>query len=100
VLDHQPTHRANTDQTPLLTSTVLAVLLRVAGAVENGIAAHGLGYPERQVSVRIGDVVVYLRDPKVAPGYTSAGMARSGRRCCCVSGSPRPGCDPARAPIR
>jgi hypothetical protein len=51
---------------PLLTSTVMAVVLRVAGLVETGIVAHGLGHPERQASVRIGDVVIYLRDPAVA----------------------------------
>ncbi|MDQ2710155.1 MAG: hypothetical protein M3Z25_22160 [Actinomycetota bacterium] len=51
---------------PLLTSTVLAVVLRVAGPVETGIVAHGMGHPERQVSVRIGDAVVHLRDPKTA----------------------------------
>jgi hypothetical protein len=51
---------------PLMTSTVLAVVLRVAGPVQTGIAAHGLGHPERQVSVRIGDAVIHLRDPEVA----------------------------------
>jgi hypothetical protein len=55
------------DQTrPLLTSTVLAVFLRVAGQVETGIVSHELGHPERQVSVRIGDAVIHLRDPKTA----------------------------------
>ncbi len=67
MLDHQTDTSTITDQTrPLMTSTVLAVMLRVAGPVETGTVAHGLGYPERQVSVRIGDVVIYLRDPKVA----------------------------------
>jgi hypothetical protein len=51
---------------PLLTSTVLAVVLRVAGPVQTAVIAHGLGHPERQVSVRIGDAVIHLRDPKVA----------------------------------
>ena len=51
---------------PLLTSTALAVVLRVAGPVETGVTGHGLGHPERQVSVRIGDAVVHLRDPKTA----------------------------------
>jgi len=51
---------------PLLSSTVVAVVLRVAGAVQTGVVAVGLGRPERQVSVRIGDAVIHLRDPKVA----------------------------------
>lgn len=51
---------------PLLTSTVLAVVLRVAGPVETGVVGHGLGHPERQASVRIGDAVIHLRDPKTA----------------------------------
>jgi len=50
----------------MLTSTVIAVLLRVAGPVEIGISAHALGTRERQVSLRIGDVLVYLADPEVA----------------------------------
>jgi hypothetical protein len=49
-----------------LTSTVLAVVLRVAGPVETGITACGIGHPERQISVRVGDAVVFLRDPRVA----------------------------------
>lgn len=51
---------------PLLSSTVLAVVLRVAGPVQTGVIAHGLGHPERQVSVRVGDAVILFRDPKVA----------------------------------
>jgi hypothetical protein len=72
--DCQTTDRATTAATfttaeqdrPLLTSTVLAVVLRVAGEVQTGVIAHGSGQPERQVSVRIGDAVIHLRDPKVA----------------------------------
>lgn len=72
--DHQTTDRATAAATfataeqdrPLLTSTVLAVVLRVAGQVQTGVIAHGSGHPERQVSVRIGDAVIHLRDPKVA----------------------------------
>jgi hypothetical protein len=72
---HQhPTHCATTDNAataaeqtrPLVTSTVMAVVLRVAGPVETGVIAHGLGHPERQASVRIGDAVIHLRVPNVA----------------------------------
>ncbi|MGD9991442.1 hypothetical protein [Pseudonocardia sp.] len=57
---------STTKQAPLITSTVLAVVLRVAGPVTVGVLPHGLGHPERQVSVRIGDVVVHLTDKRVA----------------------------------
>ncbi|MGQ0479996.1 MAG: hypothetical protein ACT4O0_03050 [Pseudonocardia sp.] len=49
-----------------MTSNVLAVILRVAGPVVTGTHPHALGTPERQVSVRIGDALVYLTDPEVA----------------------------------
>jgi len=66
-----PTAKARAFETadqarPLLSSTVLAVVLRVAGPVETGVTGHALGHPERQVSVRIGDAVIHLRDPKTA----------------------------------
>ena len=51
---------------PVLTSTVLAVLMRVAGPVPIAVHPHALGYPEQQVSARIGDAVVYLTEPGVA----------------------------------
>lgn len=54
------------DDWPVLTSTVVAVVLRVAGPVHTGVIAHGLGHPERQASVRIGDAVIHLRDARVA----------------------------------
>ena len=51
---------------PMTTSTVLAVVMRVAGPVTTGVLPYGLGTPERQVSVRIGDAVVHLTQAKVA----------------------------------
>jgi hypothetical protein len=62
------TFNADTQHTgpAVLTSTVLAVVMRVAGPVVTGVLPHGLGTPERQVSVRIGDVIVHLTDPRVA----------------------------------
>jgi len=51
---------------PVITSTVLAVVMRVAGPVTTGVLPYGLGTPERQVSVRIGNVVVHLAEAKVA----------------------------------
>jgi hypothetical protein len=71
---HDNTRRATTNQVlddaattrRMVTSTVMAVVLRVAGPVETGIIAHGQGHPERQASVRVGDAVIHLRDPKIA----------------------------------
>lgn len=60
------THSTTAAERAMLTSTVIAVLLRVAGPVEIGISAHALRTPERQVSLRIGDVLVHLTDPDVA----------------------------------
>ncbi len=51
---------------PVLASTVLAVLMRVAGPVPTEVHAYAPGHPEQQVSARIGDAVVYLTDPAVA----------------------------------
>ena len=50
---------------PVLASTVLAVLMRVAGPVPTQVHPHAVGQPEQQVSVRIGDALVYLSDPVV-----------------------------------
>ena len=50
-----------TDQ---LTSTVIAVVLRVAGAVVTDVRPHAIGTPHRQVTARIGDVLLYLTDPR------------------------------------
>ena len=51
---------------PVLSSTVLAVLMRVAGPVPTEVHPYALGCPEQQVSARIGDAVVYLTEPGVA----------------------------------
>lgn len=51
---------------PVVTSSVLAVVMRVAGPVTTGVLPYGSGTPEQQVSVRIGDAVVLLRDRRTA----------------------------------
>ena len=50
----------------VMASTVLAVVMRVAGPVITEVRPHALGTPERQVIARIGDALVYLTDPKAA----------------------------------
>lgn len=59
----QPT---TTSQEHRLTSTVLAVILRVAGPVITDIRPHAIGTPERQVNARIGDALLYLTNPRTA----------------------------------
>lgn len=54
------------DAVPVLASTVLAVVMRVAGPVPTQVHPHALGHPEQQVSARIGDAVIYLTEPEVA----------------------------------
>lgn len=58
---NQPTSPRQT-----LASNVLAVIVRVAGPVITSVRPHAVGYPERQVSVRLGDVLLFLTDPKAA----------------------------------
>ena len=50
----------------VMASTVLAVVMRVAGPVITEVRSHALGTPERQVIARIGDALVYLTDSKAA----------------------------------
>lgn len=50
----------------MLASPVLSVVLRVAGPVPIDVHPYTLGRPERQVSARIGDALIYLTDPAVA----------------------------------
>lgn len=57
---------------PVLSSTVLAVVLRVAGPVLTEVRPHAIGHPEQQVSIS--------------------------RRSGCLTGSPRPGWPPGPAP--
>lgn len=91
---------------PVITSTVLAVVMRVAGPVTTGVLPHGLGTPERQVSVRIGDVVVHLAEAKVAARVrqqwdAGVGMALQLRQR--VSQTwlhPRPGTYPAAVSVQ
>ena len=51
---------------PVLTSTVLAVVMRVAGPLPTEVHPHAIGHPEQQVTARIGDAIVYLTEPTVA----------------------------------
>lgn len=50
----------------VLASTVLAVIMRVAGPVITDVRAHALGTPQAQVIVRIGDALIYLTEATVA----------------------------------
>jgi hypothetical protein len=51
---------------PILASTVLTVVMRVAGPVHTEVHPYALGESERQVTARIGDAIVYLTEPTVA----------------------------------
>lgn len=51
---------------PVPASTVLAVVMRVAGPVPTEVRPFALGHPEQQVTARIGDAVLYLTDRAVA----------------------------------
>lgn len=51
---------------PVRASTVLVVVMRVAGPVPTQVHPHALGESEQQVTARIGDAVVYLTEPTVA----------------------------------
>lgn len=53
-----------TTDTRQLTSTVIAVILRVAGMVTIDVRSHAIGTPQRQVTARIGDALLYLTDPR------------------------------------
>jgi hypothetical protein len=62
----QPPTATNPPPVPVLASTVLSVVLRVAGPVPTRVHPYALGHPEQQVTARIGDAVVYLTEPTVA----------------------------------
>jgi len=64
MVSHQPTRIPQ--PVHVMASTVLAVVMRVAGPVITEVRPHALGNPERQVLARIGDALVYLTDPKAA----------------------------------
>lgn len=50
----------------IITSTVLGVTLRVAGAVPTDVHAYAIGTAEQQVTARLGDVLIYVSDAVVA----------------------------------
>lgn len=56
----QPATATEPAPVPVLTSTVLSVVMRVAGPVPTDVHPHALGHPEQQVTARIGDAVIYL----------------------------------------
>jgi hypothetical protein len=59
-------HTSNPKQIPELASAVIAVILRVAGPVMTEVRPYAIGTPERQVTARIGDALVYLTDRRLA----------------------------------
>ena len=65
-LTPQPPTSTDVDAVPLLASTVMHVVMRVAGPVPTDVRPHALGHRERQVTARIGDAVLYLTEPAVA----------------------------------
>jgi hypothetical protein len=65
VAPHRPT-TIGREPMLVLASTVLSVVMRVAGPVPIDVHPHALSHPERQVTARIGDAVVYLTEPAVA----------------------------------
>lgn len=90
----------------VLTSAVLAVVIRVAGPVTTGVVPYGLRTPERQVNVRIGDAVVHVTDPKAAARIrqrwdASVGLAlRLRERVSQTWLQPRPGTYPAAVSVQ
>lgn len=52
----------------VMTSAVLAVIMRVDGEVPTRVSGHAVGTLDQQVIVRIGDALLYLREAEVA-GY-------------------------------
>jgi hypothetical protein len=102
--DTQPQTQNATDQRAL-TSNVLTVVLRVAGPVETSVRPHALGYPERQVSVRIGDALIHLTDPKAAERIRQrwdagfAGALRLRRQVSQTWLQPRPGTYPVAVSV-
>lgn len=62
----QPPAATDPQPVPVLASTVLSVVMRVAGPVPTEVRPYALGHPEQQVTARIGDAVVYLTDGAVA----------------------------------
>jgi hypothetical protein len=65
-------------------SVITAATIRVAGQVPTDITVRHLGTPEQEASLRIGELLIYLRDPHVA-GQVSPSSGprprRPPRRC-------------------
>ena len=51
---------------PMLASAVMTATIRLAGPVPTGITPQFLGQPEQLVVARIGDVLLYLTEPRIA----------------------------------
>jgi hypothetical protein len=47
-------------------STITAATIRVAGQVPTDISISHLGTPEQEASLRVGELLIYLRDPHIA----------------------------------
>lgn len=47
-------------------SVITAATMRVAGQVPTEITLRHLGEPEQEASLRIGELLIYLRDPHIA----------------------------------
>jgi hypothetical protein len=60
----QPPASIDPQPAPVLASTVLSVVMRVAGPVPTDVHPHALGHPEQQVTARIGDAVIYLTESR------------------------------------
>lgn len=46
-------------------SVITAATIRVAGQVHTDITINHLGTPEREASLRIGELLIYVRDPHI-----------------------------------
>ncbi|MGH3856500.1 MAG: hypothetical protein ACRDR6_24030 [Pseudonocardiaceae bacterium] len=61
----QPLTITDAQPVPVFASTVLSVVMRVAGPVPTDVRPYALGHPEQQVTARIGDAVIYLTESAV-----------------------------------
>ncbi|MGH3764780.1 MAG: hypothetical protein ACRDTX_06475 [Pseudonocardiaceae bacterium] len=95
------TQQSPTSPHTVLASTVLTVVMRVAGPVPIEVRPYALGHPEQQVSARIGDAVIYLTEPGVAARIRQQWDAA---HCLWRPGSPteppKPGSPPRRIPTQ
>jgi hypothetical protein len=102
---HPPT--TDPEPVPVLASTVLSVVMRVAGPVPTDIRPHALGHPEQQVTARIGDALIYLTDAAVTERIRQQwdaalylAMARLPERVSQTWLAPVPGTYPATVALR